>query len=124
MRTGNAALSLRSMQVLDARDPLRYASEDLEALAREAHPAKASLLLLNKADLLPQRLRAAWAAHFQRAGVDFLFWSAKAAAEQPGAPALAAASDITCHCMSQDCVVWQVGLTRHRRPPFFPLHGL
>ncbi|CAK0755588.1 hypothetical protein CVIRNUC_002386 [Coccomyxa viridis] len=71
------------VQVLDARDPLRYASQDLEALAREAHPAKASLLLLNKADLLPQRLRAAWAAHFQRASVDFLFWSAKAAAEQP-----------------------------------------
>ena len=73
------------MQVLDARDPLRYRSEDLEAFAREANPAKASLMLLNKADLLPQKLRAAWAAYFQEQGVDFIFWSAKAASEQTGA---------------------------------------
>lgn len=72
------------MQVLDARDPLRYRSEDLEAFAHEMHPAKASLMLLNKADLLPQTLRAAWAAYFQEQGVDFIFWSAKAASEQTG----------------------------------------
>ncbi len=72
------------MQVLDARDPLRYRSEDLEAFAREANPAKASLMLLNKADLLPQKLRASWAAYFQEQGVDFIFWSAKAASEQTG----------------------------------------
>ena len=66
---------------MDARDPLRYRSADMEAYARELNPAKASLLLLNKADLLPRRLRAAWADHFEREGVDFLFWSAKAAAE-------------------------------------------
>ena len=72
------------MQVLDARDPLRYRSEDLEAFARETHPAKASLMLLNKADLLPQKLRAAWAAYFRERGVDFIFWSAKAASEQTG----------------------------------------
>ena len=71
---------------------MRYRSEDLEAFAREVHPAKASLMLLNKADLLPRRLRAAWAAHFQRRGVDFIFWSAKAAAEQTGVPVPAAAS--------------------------------
>ncbi|CAL5227407.1 g10365 [Coccomyxa viridis] len=70
------------VQVLDARDPLRYRSEDLEAFAREANPAKASLMLLNKADLLPQKLRASWAAYFQEQGVDFIFWSAKAASEQ------------------------------------------
>lgn len=72
------------MQVLDARDPLRYRSEDLEAFAREAHPEKASLMLLNKADLLPRALRAAWAVYFQRQGVDFIFWSAKAASEATG----------------------------------------
>ncbi len=67
--------------MVDARDPLRYRSEDMEAYSRELNPAKAPLLLLNKADLLPRPLRAAWAAHFQRARIDFLFWSAKAAAE-------------------------------------------
>jgi len=67
--------------VLDARDPLRYRSADLEAYAAELHPAKRSLLLLNKADLLPRRLRAAWAAYFGAQGLDHVFWSAKAAAD-------------------------------------------
>lgn len=71
--------------MVDARDPLRYRSEDLEAYGRELNAGKASLLLLNKADLLPLPLRAAWADHFQAAGVDYLFWSAKAAAAE-GAP--------------------------------------
>lgn len=79
-------MTLMPAQVVDARDPLRYRSEDMEAYARELHPGKASLLLLNKADLLPLRLRAAWAAHFGARGIDFLFWSAKAAAAAEGAP--------------------------------------
>ncbi len=81
------------MQVLDARDPLRYRSEDMDDFARELHPAKASLMLLNKADLLPLRLRAAWADYFEARGVDFIFWSAKAASERPlnpGAPSRSA----------------------------------
>ena len=73
--------------MVDARDPLRYRSEDMEAYARELNPGKASLLLLNKADLLPRPLRVAWAQHFQRRGIDFLFSSAKAAAEGAGARA-------------------------------------
>ena len=40
--------------MVDARDPLTYRSEDLERYARHLHPFKASLLLLNKADLLPE----------------------------------------------------------------------
>ena len=62
-----------------------YRSEDLEAYARELHPSKASLLLLNKADLLPPELRVAWADFFDAAGVRHAFWSAKAAAD--GVPA-------------------------------------
>lgn len=69
-------------QVLDARDPLRYRSEDMEEYVRELHPAKASLMLLNKADLLPRQLREAWADYFEARGVDFIFWSAKAATER------------------------------------------
>ena len=41
------------LQVLDARDPLRYRSEDLESYSVQLHPTKGSVLLLNKADLLP-----------------------------------------------------------------------
>ena len=66
------------MQVLDARDPLRYRSEDLESYSRSLHATKGSILLLNKADLLPAALRIAWADHFDRTGVEYVFWSAKA----------------------------------------------
>ena len=65
-------------QVLDARDPLRYRSEDLESYSVHLHPTKGSVLLLNKADLLPAALRSAWADYFDEAAVEYVFWSAKA----------------------------------------------
>ena len=79
--------------MVDARDPLTYRSEDLEGYARALHPAKASLLLLNKADLLPEGLRSAWADHFDREGCDYVFWSAKAGMDElsPGGCGLLAA---------------------------------
>ena len=64
--------------MLDARDPLRYRSEDLENYASQMQPSKPSLLLLNKADLLPAPLRSAWADYFEQQHVDYVFWSAKA----------------------------------------------
>ncbi|GAB4815090.1 hypothetical protein N2152v2_002136 [Parachlorella kessleri] len=70
------------VQVLDSRDPLTYRSQDLERYARELHPTKRSLLLLNKADLLPAELRRAWADYFDAQGLDYVFWSAKAATEE------------------------------------------
>ncbi|DBA95930.1 hypothetical protein WJX77_005491 [Trebouxia sp. C0004] len=66
------------VQVLDARDPLRYRSEDLESYSVQLHPTKGSVLLLNKADLLPAALRSAWADYFDQAAVEYVFWSAKA----------------------------------------------
>lgn len=69
------------VQVVDARDPLTYACPDLDAYAHELHATKHSLLLLNKADLLPPALRSAWADYFQARGIRHAFWSAKAAAE-------------------------------------------
>jgi large subunit GTPase 1 len=48
--------------VVDARDPLRYRCSDLEEYVMElGGTRKESLLLLNKADLLPAELRRAWA---------------------------------------------------------------
>ena len=41
-------------QVLDARNPSFYWSDDLAAMAREYHPAKPSVAILNKADLVPR----------------------------------------------------------------------
>jgi large subunit GTPase 1 len=69
------------VQVLDARDPLTYRSEDLEAYCADALPARRRLLLLNKSDLLPAALRSAWADHFDMLGLRYAFWSAKAAAD-------------------------------------------
>jgi large subunit GTPase 1 len=70
------------VQVVDARDPLTYRSEDLESYCAEAAPGKRCLMLLNKADLLPQGLRSAWADYFDGEGVRYAFWSAKAAAAE------------------------------------------
>ena len=70
------------LQVVDARDPLMYRSKDLEAYCQEIHASKGSVLLLNKADLLSLSMRTAWADYFDSKGISYLFWSAKAAAEQ------------------------------------------
>lgn len=74
------------VQVLDARDPLRYRSEDLEAYSLDLHPTKGSVLLLNKADLLPAALRSAWADYFDGQGLEYVFWSAKAGIDSLTAP--------------------------------------
>ncbi|KAI8474842.1 MAG: hypothetical protein J3K34DRAFT_490873 [Monoraphidium minutum] len=69
------------VQVVDARDPLTYWSDSLASYASDIHPTKASLLLLNKADLLPAAVRTAWADWFDAQGKRYVFWSAYAAAE-------------------------------------------
>lgn len=50
------------------------------------HPTKGSVLLLNKADLLPAALRSAWADYFEEQGVEYVFWSAKAGIDSLTAP--------------------------------------
>lgn len=65
------------VQVVDARDPLRYRSLDLERMARETNGARGCLLLCNKADLLPEFARRAWADWFVAHGIDHLFFSAR-----------------------------------------------
>ncbi|KAH8499359.1 hypothetical protein H0E87_018036 [Populus deltoides] len=67
------------VMVVDARDPLFYRCPDLEAYAREIDEHKRTLLLVNKADLLPLSVRQKWADYFRHLGILFLFWSAKAA---------------------------------------------
>ncbi|KAG9455311.1 hypothetical protein H6P81_008215 [Aristolochia fimbriata] len=67
------------VMVVDARDPLFYRCPDLEAYAREIDEHKGTLLLVNKADLLPVSVRKRWAEYFSLHGIPFVFWSAKAA---------------------------------------------
>ncbi|WFD29356.1 hypothetical protein MSPP1_000365 [Malassezia sp. CBS 17886] len=82
------------VQIVDARNPLRFRCEDLEKYVESlpANPGDASsvprdelpggrgprntLLLINKADLLDNEQRRAWAEYFHAQGVKFAFFSA------------------------------------------------
>ncbi|XP_078443242.1 P-loop containing nucleoside triphosphate hydrolases superfamily protein [Wolffia australiana] len=70
------------VMVVDARDPLFYRCPDLEAYAREMEESKRTLLLVNKADLLPSSIRREWAKYFHLHGILYIFWSAKAASAE------------------------------------------
>lgn len=67
------------VMVVDARDPLFYRCPDLELYAREIDENKRTMLLVNKADLLPLVVRKKWAEYFKSNEILFLFWSAKSA---------------------------------------------
>lgn len=80
------------VQIVDARNPLRFRCEDLERYVASipANPAdmaavaddpsfrgpRKTLLLINKADLLTEDQRRAWANYFTELGVTFAFFSA------------------------------------------------
>jgi len=65
------------VQIVDARNPLLFRCNDLEAYVRDVNPLKSVLLLVNKADFLTPRQRLAWARHFAAEGTHFVFFSAK-----------------------------------------------
>lgn len=67
------------VMVVDARDPLFYRCPDLEVYVKEVDEHKRTMLLINKADLLPYEIRLKWAKYFNDHDILFLFWSAKAA---------------------------------------------
>lgn len=78
------------VQIVDARNPLRFRCEDLEAYVTDIEgpegekgsgkKSRKSLLLVNKADLLTKAQRIAWAEYFDANGVQFAFYSAAVAA--------------------------------------------
>ncbi|PWY70243.1 P-loop containing nucleoside triphosphate hydrolase protein [Aspergillus heteromorphus CBS 117.55] len=69
------------VQIVDARNPLLFRSEDLEAYVKEISPKKRNLLLVNKADMLTDKQRAMWADYFERHNIEFRFFSAHLAKE-------------------------------------------
>jgi large subunit GTPase 1 len=86
------------VQIVDARNPLRFRCEDLEAYVGDIEGSEGekgssgveteegrkgkrrSLLLVNKADLLTRSQRIKWANYFDANGVQFAFYSAMDAA--------------------------------------------
>jgi large subunit GTPase 1 len=63
------------LQIVDARNPLFYLSEDLRKYAME-ELAKPMLMVVNKSDFLTSRQRELWSEYFTSMGVDHIFFSA------------------------------------------------
>jgi large subunit GTPase 1 len=69
------------VQIVDARNPLMFRSEDLEAYVKDVDPKKANLLLINKADMMTYSQRKAWANYLKGANIAYKFFSASLAKE-------------------------------------------
>ena len=67
------------VQIVDARNPLLFRSEDLEQYVKEVDPKKNNLLLVNKADMMTLHQREVWADYFERVGINYKFFSASLA---------------------------------------------
>jgi large subunit GTPase 1 len=76
------------VQIVDARHPLLFRSDDLEDYVKEVDPKKNNLLLVNKADMMTLEQRKAWADYFTEAGINYKFFSAELAKELNEARAL------------------------------------
>ncbi|EER27256.1 hypothetical protein D8B26_005809 [Coccidioides posadasii str. Silveira] len=70
------------VQIVDARNPLLFRSEDLEKYVKEVDPKKRNLLLVNKADMMTPHQRELWADFFESQGISYKFFSAALAKEQ------------------------------------------
>lgn len=69
------------VQIVDARNPLLFRSEDLEKYVKAVDSRKENLLLVNKADMLTLEQRQHWADYFEAAGITYKFFSASLAKE-------------------------------------------
>ncbi|KAJ1329702.1 large subunit GTPase 1 [Microdochium nivale] len=67
------------VQIVDARNPLMFRSEDLENYVKEVNPKKENLLLVNKADMMTAKQRKAWAQYFKSQNIAYRFFSASLA---------------------------------------------
>ncbi|KAF9229092.1 P-loop containing nucleoside triphosphate hydrolase protein [Gyrodon lividus] len=100
------------VQIVDARNPLRFRCEDLESCVQDVEGAEGeagtgkglrkSLLLINKADLLTVKQRRIWADYFDAQGVQYAFFSAaNAAALQQARREALARSESDIHASQQ-----------------------
>lgn len=68
------------IQIVDARNPNLFFSSDLFQYCREVAAQqkrrKTTLLMLNKADLVPRELRERWSEYFRSKGIQHVFFSA------------------------------------------------
>lgn len=69
------------VQIVDARNPLMFRSEDLELYVKDVDPKKENLLLINKADMMTYRQRKMWADYLKGQNISYRFFSAQLAKE-------------------------------------------
>ncbi|KAI0124177.1 hypothetical protein BJ170DRAFT_74589 [Xylariales sp. AK1849] len=69
------------VQIVDARNPLMFRSEDLEGYVKDVDSKKQNLLLVNKADMMTTKQRKAWAKYFKEKKIAYTFFSASLAKE-------------------------------------------
>jgi large subunit GTPase 1 len=67
------------VQIVDARNPLFFRSQDLENYVKESDERKKNLLLINKSDLLTLNQRKTWAEYLTEKGIRYAFFSASTA---------------------------------------------
>ncbi|GIQ85049.1 hypothetical protein KIPB_006659, partial [Kipferlia bialata] len=101
------------VQIVDARNPVLYRCNDLERYAKEISfrqgvAPKRSVLLLNKADLLPLQVRQMWANFYAKTKTPFVFFSALR--EETNMRLLAAAELKKQQSLNQDDIMERVGL--------------
>lgn len=70
------------VQIVDARNPLLFRSEDLEKYVKEVSADKLNMILVNKADFLTEEQRVIWAQYFAKQNIKIAFYSATLAAEE------------------------------------------
>lgn len=70
------------VQIVDARNPLLFRSEDLEKYVTEVSEDKMNMILVNKADFLTDEQRVIWAEYFDKENIRVAFYSAVLAAEE------------------------------------------
>ena len=65
------------VQIVDCRDPYFYWCEDLQNYVKETDEKKINFLVLNKADLIPERVRELVSADLNKKNIQHVFFSAK-----------------------------------------------
>lgn len=70
------------VQIVDARNPLLFHSEDLERYVKEVSEYKMNMVLVNKADFLTEDQRIVWAKYFESRNIRVAFFSAILAQEE------------------------------------------
>lgn len=69
------------VQIVDSRNPLLFHCPDVDVYVKEVHPCKQTVLIVNKADLIPEYARVQWGRYFDSINLPFVFFSAKASSQ-------------------------------------------